>query len=1087
MAPLKQTGRFHQTTHRPLSSLLFALFETCPVRLAYAETSGSMANPVGEDSWLAYVEEAARTATDIEQRVNIVELYKRAVGAEPGSLRLWLAYCEYFWNLWSDSHSNDSGWSEDERAIGEELFSLDAARELWQLAYDAVKYRINDSQQLWDRWMTLEIDLLAKHGKTSDKVKRITDMYRQRLATPHLSWDATSQAFSSFLSQHDQAEWEQAMELVTSGAQEIKKAIEARDPFELKLAQAARAGDVEAQKTIMRDSLDWEMRQIKRKGVNLDLALGLCSGLYDRALSGLFATDQDVWYDYIVFLSSSTSEPYNSIDQSYDALKRAVQHCPWSGRLWSRYILCAERAGLSFTDLRTIKDAAISPESQLCVNGMENMLEMYAAWCGYVRRVAMGGQVAEEVEGAAEAEIKAALKDVAATGKRLYGKEFQGDPKFRLERIYVQYLTEREGDIVEARAQWKKLEKSRLHADSYEFWMAFYSWEMQVFSLTRSIEDIGSGAVPSDATAVLHMAATRRSIDWPEKVLDAYMQHCNDHEMPDAVQQAADVVHSTMKAVRYRRQREEQEKAAAFSAYYGSQAQEQAASIAGAAAAASPSGGKRKRIVGEVTQEDDAENASKRQRNGSVDSGGQPPKRDRENATILVTNLPGDATQTKLRQYFKDYGHINNVTAFVKDEEKQSTTALIEFKSADEAQSALLRDAKYFGESQITVQPGYDLTVYVANFPPTADEAYIRNLFKDCGAILSLRWPSLKVNTHRRFCYISFADRQGSAKAVAKEGKVLDGKYSLLANYSDPGRKKNREGAMAEAREVHVSNLDRSLTEEDIRDVFGKFGTVMRVNIPLNMAGKSRGFAFLDFETAEQAASAVEGLNNTKLRSQILQVQISKENKVKMSAKSLTTASEAGADSLHDGEGDHNMHDEHHRSASPTVASSEIAARTIALMGLPDTVNDARVRALVEPLGAITKLVHQPGHGGAIIEFADAATAGKAALQLDGREYEGSKLRTGPPDELKHAKAEKAVAPGNSKSKQSLMPPPPVTRRPVLGKGGQKRGLGFVPKKAGTALSNEAGAKSDSIDANTGGAAKSNADFKAMFLKGKTD
>ena len=359
-----------------------------------------------------------------------------------------------------------------------------------------------------------------------------------------------------------------------------------------------------------------------------------------------------------------------------------------------------------------------------------------------------------------------------------------------------------------------------------------------------------------------------------------------------------------------------------------------------------------------------------------------------------MTGLPADVTQTKLRQYFKDYGHINSVSALAREPDGQSSTALIEFRTAEEARSALLRDAKYLGQSQISVQSGRDLTVYVANFPPAADEAYMRRLFGDCGEMLSLRWPSLKVNSHRRFCYVSFRDREASAKAVAKEGTLLEGKYSLVSKYSDPAAKKSRQGAVAEGREVHVSNLDRALAEADVREAFSKYGTLTRVNIPLTLAGKNRGFAYLDFETHEQAQRAAEEMNNAKFRSQILAVEVSRESRVKHAATTVYPGRAPASSSSSSS------------STAPPLSADDIAARTIALMGLPDTVNDARVRALVEPHGDLVRLVLQPAHGGARVEFADAAAAGRASLALDGSELEGRRLRTGSADELRHARAE---------------------------------------------------------------------------------
>ncbi|KAJ4021993.1 Splicing factor [Fusarium irregulare] len=1057
-----------------------------------------MANPIGEENWLAYLEEIVRNASDLEQRVNAVEHYKHAISSEPGSLRIWLAYCNYFWSLWEATQiSTGDGWSDEERMLGRELFTFNAALDLWQQGYVAIRYRLGDSHLLWDRWISLEMELLAK-TKTPEGIKRITHLYRDRLLTPHLTWDETSQNFSHFLTEYNYAAYEDSMKDVTTNAQETKRLIAARDPYETALKKAVDAGDIEAQKAAFNTYLEWEMLQSKRSNDNPEIGIDLCRGLYARALTGALATDQNTWYEYVVFLSSSNTE-LQAPSSLHDVLQRAVQHCPWSGLLWNRYIMCAEEAKRPFSEVESIKHAATS-EDQLLKDGMEGMIEMYVAWCGFLKRNAMDATASDEAVDVADVGLGAALEDVSVVGQRLYGKDFQGDPKFRLERIYIQYLTEKKGAVDEARAQWNKLASLQIHADNHDFWFRYYMWEMLIFSSAGGQDNRsptpssggGTYRIPTLATAVLARAVARRTIDWPEKVLEVYMQHCNDYEMPLPLRKAADRIHKTGKEVKKRREREDQEKAAAYAAYYTAPEPDEPE-------VKSPGGSKRKRGA-EADPADEPEGNSKRQKNEPNGAGPkeatsvQPPKRDRENATIIVSNLPGDVTQTKVRQYFKDYGHINNVTALVRDEKTGSSTALIEFSSAEEAQSALLKDGRYMNQSQLSVKSGHDLTVYVTNYPPAADQNYIRDLFKDCGEILSIRWPSLKVNTHRRFCYVSFQDQEASAKAVKLDGTVLEKTFKLVVKYSDPGHKKAREGALAEGREIHINNLDRSTNEKELKDVFSKYGKITRVNIPLTLAGKNKGFAFMDFETKEEAAKAVAEMNNTNLKGHVLAVALSKESKVKPAARTVVADNARGspAPSSHDAEGDQAMQDAPNEAQhKPTAA--EISARTVALMGLPDTVNDARIRALVEPLGSIIQMTVKPGNGGAEIEFADAATAGKASLQLDSMEFDGHKIRTGTPDELRRAKAEhapdriisgkknkdqeqKAKGPGGSST--MFIPATTAVRRPVLGKPGPRRGLGFKPSGAKPAQN---GDSDTSVK-------KSNADFKAMFLaSGKTE
>jgi hypothetical protein len=125
-----------------------------------------MADPIGEDGWLALVDEASRTASDLEQRVGVVELYKRSIAAEPWSLKLWSAYCEWVWSLYTDCQTADAGWPEEEQLLGQELFSIDTALDVWRQGAQATQFRLNDSHELWNRWMSIEIEQFSKSRKT---------------------------------------------------------------------------------------------------------------------------------------------------------------------------------------------------------------------------------------------------------------------------------------------------------------------------------------------------------------------------------------------------------------------------------------------------------------------------------------------------------------------------------------------------------------------------------------------------------------------------------------------------------------------------------------------------------------------------------------------------------------------------------------------------------------------------------------------------------------------------------------------------------------------------------------------------------
>jgi RNA recognition motif-containing protein len=61
---------------------------------------------------------------------------------------------------------------------------------------------------------------------------------------------------------------------------------------------------------------------------------------------------------------------------------------------------------------------------------------------------------------------------------------------------------------------------------------------------------------------------------------------------------------------------------------------------------------------------------------------------------------------------------------------------------------------------------------------------------------------------------------------------------------------------------IYVGNLAFSATDDDVRTAFGQYGEVTSVNIIMDReSGRSRGFAFVEMASAEDANAAIENLN----------------------------------------------------------------------------------------------------------------------------------------------------------------------------------------------------------------------------------
>lgn len=61
---------------------------------------------------------------------------------------------------------------------------------------------------------------------------------------------------------------------------------------------------------------------------------------------------------------------------------------------------------------------------------------------------------------------------------------------------------------------------------------------------------------------------------------------------------------------------------------------------------------------------------------------------------------------------------------------------------------------------------------------------------------------------------------------------------------------------------IYVGNLSYDVTQDDLRTVFADYGNVKRVYLPTDPeTGRMRGFGFVEMETDEEEASAIETLD----------------------------------------------------------------------------------------------------------------------------------------------------------------------------------------------------------------------------------
>jgi RNA recognition motif-containing protein len=82
---------------------------------------------------------------------------------------------------------------------------------------------------------------------------------------------------------------------------------------------------------------------------------------------------------------------------------------------------------------------------------------------------------------------------------------------------------------------------------------------------------------------------------------------------------------------------------------------------------------------------------------------------------------------------------------------------------------------------------------------------------------------------------------------------------------------------MSNPTRLFVGNLSYQTAENDLQDYFAQAGTVTSVNLMMDkMTGKSRGFAFIEFASTEEANKAVEEFHNKEVQGRSLTVNIAR-------------------------------------------------------------------------------------------------------------------------------------------------------------------------------------------------------------------
>jgi RNA recognition motif-containing protein len=85
---------------------------------------------------------------------------------------------------------------------------------------------------------------------------------------------------------------------------------------------------------------------------------------------------------------------------------------------------------------------------------------------------------------------------------------------------------------------------------------------------------------------------------------------------------------------------------------------------------------------------------------------------------------------------------------------------------------------------------------------------------------------------------------------------------------------------------IFVKHLDRNIDNQALYDTFSLLGNIFSCKVAGDLAGKSRGYGFVHYETKEAATQAIERVNGLQIGEKIVEVQPFKGAMVRKTASS---------------------------------------------------------------------------------------------------------------------------------------------------------------------------------------------------------
>lgn len=255
-------------------------------------------------------------------------------------------------------------------------------------------------------------------------------------------------------------------------------------------------------------------------------------------------------------------------------------------------------------------------------------------------------------------------------------------------------------------------------------------------------------------------------------------------------------------------------------------------------------------------------------------------------ASLYVGELDPSVTEAMLFELFSSIGQVASIRVCRDAVTRRSLGyAYVNYNSSEDGEKAL-EELNYtvikgkpcrimWSQRDPALRKTGQGNVFIKNLDTAIDNKALHDTFAAFGNILSCKVAQDEQGNSKGYGFVHYETAEAANNAIKHVNGMLLNEKKVYVGHHIP--KKDRMSKFEEMKanytNVYVKNVDLEATEEEFRDLFEKYGQITSASLAIdNETGKHRGFGFVNYVKHEDAARAVDELNDTDWKGQKLYV-----------------------------------------------------------------------------------------------------------------------------------------------------------------------------------------------------------------------